>query len=105
MAVGPAPPSDKGPAAHPVYHLLAAPAGVRGTVTRLNYAKHGEANGVVLDTGDFVHLKPGGVRQVGLKVGDKVVAEGDSRPMEFGGRVVEATVVNGHAIKGKPKPH
>ncbi len=113
LNVEPAPPSDKGPAAHPVYHLTGVPetgptprvAGFRGVVARFNYAKHGEANGVVLDTGDFVHLKPGGMRQVGLKVGDEVVAEGDSRPMEFGGRVVEASLVNGRAIQGKSKAH
>ena len=27
---------------------------------RLNYAKHGAANGVVLDNGDFVHTRPDG---------------------------------------------
>src|SRR4051812_10907068 len=53
LAVEPAPPSDKGPAAHPVYHLLQLPPGdwgdgrVAGTVVRLNYTKHGEPNGVV----------------------------------------------------------
>ncbi len=114
LAVGAAPPSDKGWAAHPVYHLLELPeadapeiTGVSGTVARLNYAKHGEPNGVVLDTGDFVHLKPHGMAQLNLKVGDRVSAEGDIRPLEFGGgRAVEAERVNGVEIaKTKPKHH
>lgn len=104
-------PSDKGPAAHPVYYLEELPHAdvedhvVRGTVTRLNFAKHGEANGVVLDTGDFVHLKPDGMKQLELKVGDRVTAEGETRPMDHGGRVVEATAVNGTPVKRKPKHH
>lgn len=106
-------PSDKGPAAHPVYHLEELPRtetadakpAAAGTVARFNYAKHGEANGVVLDTGDFVHLKPDGLKQLGLKVGDRVTAEGDSRPMDLGGFVIDATAVNGVAVKRKPKHH
>ena len=100
--------SPKGPAAHTVYRLAcgspseknggtALPAVNRtsGIVTRLNFARHGEANGVILDTGDFIHLKPKGMKQLALKVGDKVNADGEARPMELGGRVVEATTVNG----------
>ena len=33
---------------------------VTGTVVRFNYARHGEVNGVVLDSGDFVHTRPDG---------------------------------------------
>lgn len=34
-----------------------------GTVVTLNYALHGEVNGAILDTGDFLHVKPhGGLR-------------------------------------------
>ncbi|QEL17499.1 hypothetical protein [Limnoglobus roseus] len=113
LVLSEAEPSDKGPAAHPVYHLEELPhtdaadeePGVKGIVARLNYAKHGEANGVVLDTGDFVHLKPDGMAQLGLKVGDRVKAEGETRAMDLGGRVVEATAVNGVAVKRKPKHH
>ncbi len=74
-------------------------------VARLNFAKHGEPNGVVLDSGDFIHLKPDGMRQVGLKIGDRVEATGEARPMELGHRVVEAVEVNGVRLKGKPKHH
>ena len=33
---------------------------VQGVVKRINYARHGAANGVILESGDFVHLKPAG---------------------------------------------
>ena len=112
-----APPSDKGPAAQPVYHLLklsgaatktgkaaAAPA-FEGKVARLNYARHGEANGVVLDTGDFIHTRPGAMKELQLAVGSLVRAEGPAKPLLYGlGSVVEATLVNGVAIApGKAK--
>ena len=97
---------------HPVYEFVAdadakpepaAPAAA-GVVVRLNYARHGEPNGVVLDTGDFVHLKPHGMRLVELAIGTRVAAEGESRPTITGARVIEATVVNGVEIAhGKPR--
>ena len=77
---------------------------VRGKVERINFAKHGEANGVVLDSGDFVHLKPDGMKKVGLEVGQEVVARGHARSTPTGGRAVEAEVVNGTEV-GHKKPH
>jgi hypothetical protein len=108
--VEPEPPSPKGKPVHPVYRLVEIPGdtleeSVSGIVSRLNYAKHGEPNGVVLDTGDFVHLKPDGMRQTKLKIGDRVKAKGEIRSMELGHHVVEATHVNNIRIKQKPKPH
>lgn len=105
-------PSPKGEAAHFVYRFerLATVDGaepeaatddatVSGRVVRFNYAKHGEPNGVVLDTGDFVHTRPHGMRALGLQIGDAVEAEGRTRPLATGtGRVVEATSVNGQAV-------
>jgi len=113
-------PSDKGPSDHPVYTLsklrsvdgakpvraAAAPlkAGYVGSVAAFNYAKHGEKNGVVLDTGDFIHLKPEGFAKLGLKVGDRVEADGDAWPLSTGrGYVVEASTVNGKPVHRKPK--
>ncbi len=104
-------PSPKGEAVHSVYvfERLASVDGkapkapeahgnVEGTVVRFNYAKHGAANGVVLDTGDFVHTKPDGFDKLGPMVGDKVKAEGAMRPLLTGtGRVIEA-----HSVNGKP---
>ncbi|MGI4778600.1 MAG: hypothetical protein ACRYGA_10870 [Janthinobacterium lividum] len=107
-----APPSPKGEAAHSLYRFerLAAVDGrkaqpahpyaeVAGTVVRFNYAKHGAPNGVVLDTGDFVHTRPGGLEKLGLKVGDEVTAEGAAQPLATGsGRVIEAVSVNGRPV-------
>jgi hypothetical protein len=98
---------------HPVCEFVAGaedgaePSGgavVEGTVVRLNFARHGEPNGVVLDSGDFVHLKPHGMKQVGLTVGARVTARGASRPTVTGRRAIEATAVNGVEI-GHKKPH
>ncbi|MFE8645852.1 hypothetical protein ACFX58_12285 [Sphingomonas sp. NCPPB 2930] len=105
-------PSPKGTPAHEVYRLErlvsvdgrpAAPAPTRadvaGTVVRFNYARHGAPNGVVLDSGDFVHTRPDGLERLGLKVGDTVEVEGDARPLAGGaGRVVEARAVNGRPV-------
>lgn len=116
--VQPEPPSEKGPSVHPLYRLLALETGggktlephatagaFTGKVARFNYARHGEANGVVLDTGDFIHTRPGGMRQLGLKIGSKVSAQGQAQPLLYSaGMVVEADTVNGVAIgKGKAK--
>ncbi|MGJ7537207.1 MULTISPECIES: hypothetical protein [unclassified Variovorax] len=106
-------PSPKGETEHTVYRFerLASVDGkaprqvdagerIDGTVVRFNYARHGQANGVVLDTGDFVHTKPDGLARLALKVGDKVRAEGRSQPLATGqGRVVEAVRVNGQALQ------
>lgn len=81
----------------------AGPVEVSGIVVRLNYAKHDEANGVVLDTGDFVHLKPDGMKRAALKVGERVNAKGKGSPLSTGGHAVDADVCNG--IQVAPKPH
>ena len=71
-----------------------------GRVVRFNYARHGAANGVVLDSGDFVHTKPAGLVALKLKVGSRVRASGDSHPLAHGrGRVVDAMAVNGKRVK------
>ena len=94
-------------AAHPVCQLksikvsgkavkLTPQIQVKGTVQRLNYTLHGEVNGVVLDTGDFVHFKPHGARALSLKVGQVLRAGGQTRPMLFGEhRAIEAETANG----------
>ena len=108
----PSPPSPKGEPVHAVYRFhawpaarkarAAPPANAHGRVTRYNYARHGEPNGVVLDNGDFIHLRPEGFRAAALTLGDEVTAEGVSQPMPNGGRVIEATRINGMAITPKP---
>ena len=88
-------PSPKGPSDHEVYDLkeivgkaVSQQRTLKGTVVRLNYAKHGEPNGVVLDTGDFIHTKPDGLQKLGWKVGDKVQASGEAEPLKFGNAYV-----------------
>jgi len=107
--------SPKGQSEHPVYaysrlvpvdgrkpakpRAASGPA-YRGNVTRFNYARHGAANGVVLDTGDFIHLKPEGMARLKLKIGDKVEADGDAQMLAGGtGWAVEAVTVNGKAVQ------
>ena len=106
---------------HPVYRLLSLSNEKQGTfsldesngsgnghfagkVERLNYALNGEVNGAILDTGDFLHLKPHGAAALELALGMKVKGTGASRPMIGGHRVIEAAEVNGVALGQKPKP-
>jgi hypothetical protein len=105
-------PSPKGEPQHTVYHLerIASVDGrtpmpqrphviTEGKIVRFNYARHGEPNGVVLDNGDFVHTRPDGMAELGLRIGDAVAAEGEARLLTTGhGRVVEAIRVNGQVI-------
>jgi hypothetical protein len=119
IAASPEPGTDKHPdAEHPVYRLIslmpvsgpgAAIDGpfhegivnVQGIVSRFNYAKHGEPNGVVLDNGDFLHLKPDGMKKVGLGIGQQVEAKGRARLMVLGHRVIEVEVVDGVMLGSK----
>lgn len=105
-------PSGKGESPHSIYDFerlvsvdgkaVKAPPSqghAAGTVARFNYAKHGAANGVVLDNGDFVHTRPDRLERLGLKVGDKVDAVGEERELVTGtGRVIEAQLVNGKPV-------
>ena len=75
-----------------------------GRIERLNYALHGEVNGGILESGDFLHLKPEGAQAVGLVVGMAVEARGTTKPMPGGRFVIEADEVNGTVIgHGKAK--
>ena len=101
-------------AAHPVYQLeaLADAVGaaidwpdtdpthstVKGVVASLHYARHGQPNGVVLETGEFIHLRPHGMALLGLGVGAKVTAVGALRMTVLGTPLLEAHQVNRIAI-------
>ena len=76
---------------------------VRGKVARLNYARHGEANGVVLDTGDFVHMRPRGFHRVDPRPGQTLEATGRARPALLGGFVIDAESINGEPLDLAPK--
>jgi hypothetical protein len=111
-------PSPKGPSEHPVYTIAKvisvdganptrankgpAIAPYKGMVVCFNYARHGAKNGVVLDTGDFIHLKPDGFARFKPNVGDRVEADGDAWPLASGtGYVVEAVTFNGKPVSKK----
>ena len=74
---------------------------VEGIVKRINYNRQGEANGVVLESGEFIHLGPDGMKHAGLKVADQLIAEGSAALMPLGQQVIEATTVNGVAVRAK----
>ncbi len=108
-------PSPKGEAEHTVYQFerIASIAGrpvppvhtpqkVKGTVVRFNHAKHGERNGLVLDTGDFIHTKPDGLAGLHIEIGDMVEAEGDAKRLAGrDGYVIEARTLNGKPVGPK----
>ena len=115
------PHEKNGHSLHPVYRLLALTnekqrkfsliedgrsgnGHFSGKVDRLNYALHGEVNGAILDTGDFLHVKPHGAAALALTVGMKVKGAGPCKPMLGGHRVIEASEVNGIQVDKKPKP-
>ena len=114
------PEKEKGHPSHPVYRLVRMKSGKEqlsvtvlqeddetpfsGRVERLNYALHGEVNGGILDTGDFLHLKPHGAAALGITVGMQVGGVGSTKPMIGGHRVIEAKEVNGIKLDHKSKP-
>ncbi len=65
-----------------------------GVVQALHFARHGEPNGVMLRGGEFVHLRPAGMRRVQLKVGSKVRAVGARSVTVLGTEMLEARLVN-----------
>ena len=92
---------------HPVYSLQAltklgqkniaaqgAPHAINGVVAAIHFAKHGEPNGVVLESGEFIHTRPPGMKKLNLKVGSKVSARGEVRMTILGTALVEADEVN-----------
>jgi len=108
-----------GHAAHPVYRLIRLSNGDKkswppngstetgevhfsGTVERLNFALHGEVNGAILDTGDFLHTKPHGANVLSLTPGLKVKGSGLAKPAVGAHRVIDAANVNGVQLHPKP---
>jgi len=67
---------------------------VKGVVAALHYARHGQPNGVMLATGEFIHMRPHGMAGLGLRVGAKVSAVGSLRLTVLGTPMLEAREVN-----------
>ena len=76
--------SDVGPG-----HVL-----VQGVVESLHFARHGQPNGVILKSGEFIHLGPLGMEKAGLKDGSAVSATGEMRTTRLGTRLLDAHRVN-----------
>ena len=74
-----------------------------GRIVRLNYALHGEVNGGILDSGDFLHLKPEGAAALNIKPDMEVQGTGETKPMVGGHSVIDAHVVNGIRINHPAK--
>ena len=68
---------------------------MKGVVARIHYAKHGQPNGVVLETGEFVHLRPHGMAAIGLVIGAKLTDKGELRTTVLGTRMLKAHHANG----------
>jgi len=68
---------------------------IKGVVSTLHFARHGQPNGVILETGEFIHLRPHGMTQTGIAVGSKVNAIGEASMTQLGTRMLEAQRVNG----------
>lgn len=98
--------------AHPVHKLNAitkisgkpfksngGPQPVRGVVAAVHYARHGEPNGVILESGEFIHTRPDGMKKLKLEIGSKVVARGEMRMTVFGTPLIEAREVNRVSIE------
>jgi hypothetical protein len=69
---------------------------IEGVVVHLNFAKNGEPNGAVLDSGYFVHIKPRAAQAIGLRVGQKLQVRGKLKMSSSGGqKVIEADSING----------
>jgi len=88
--------------AHPVYLLVPEAHTVHGRVARLNYARHGEVNGFILDDGTFIHQKPEGAKKHPVRVGDEVDVKGTKR-VGPAATVIEARDVT-RARPGKRTP-
>ena len=95
---------------HPVYRLITLtgadgkpliqsasgkpePITMQGVVKRINYARHGAANGVVLENGDFVHVRPDVMKRRNFKSGDPVTVEGTFVLMPLGQKAIEAKTI------------
>lgn len=75
------------------------PGHTEGKVVRMNYARHGEPNGVVLDSGDFVHVRPDRFGALDIALGAHVKASGPAHRLADGsGHAIDAVEVNGTTL-------
>jgi len=70
------------------------PQPISGVVANIHYARHGEPNGVILESGEFIHTRPPGMKKLKLQVGSTVVVQGEARTTVLGTALIEAREVN-----------
>lgn len=96
---------DQRPSDHPVYEWERPElAPKEGVVKAINYARHGEPNGAILESGEFLHLRPEGAKTVKLAIWQKLSFEGEVRTSPSGHAVIEARTVNGVALDRHSEP-
>jgi hypothetical protein len=79
--------------------LLPADIRMGGTVAALHFARHGQPNGVVLESGEFIHLRPRGMLKVAPVIGAVITAIGQLRITLLGTRMLEAHQINGESLR------
>lgn len=55
-----------------------------GVVSTIHFARHGQQNGVVFESGEFVHMRPHGMQRLQLVISGKVTAIGAVRMTVLG---------------------
>jgi hypothetical protein len=74
-----------------------------GNVKNLNYSRNGEVDGVVLSTGDLVHIGPG-ASNLKLTVGQKLTVDGFALPaIGSDHQAIEAVAIDQRAVE-RPRP-
>jgi hypothetical protein len=72
---------------------------IDGVVAALHFARHGQPNGVILESGEFIHLRPEGMVRTGLEIGSEVRAVGELRMTQLGTPLLQARRVNHIAME------
>jgi hypothetical protein len=72
------------------------------TIKHLNYARRGEVDGALLDSGDFVHVGPA-ARDLKLSVGQKITVDGFAHAMLSGDhQAIHAVAIDGKRVEQSP---
>lgn len=95
--------SDRDCGRHPIFEMVAARRIWTGRVKRIGFARDGEPNGAILESGEFVYLKPSRAREAALAIGDELAVEGTSFVSEIGQVVIEPETLNGHPVGRRKK--
>jgi len=90
--------SDTGGDPLPLPYTAPGESLITGQVSALHFAPEGEPNGVILDTGELIHVGTAGMAATGLRVGTKIRAIGELGRTSVGGRMLRANQVNGVAL-------